>query len=263
MPTRWTSITGDPNSLDALRYRQEQLAGGHQKILVDRYQVIADCCRDNKVLDIGCVDHDALLQGDEERWLHRHVVAVAKQAIGVDVDEAGVRLMRAKGYDVIQADITGEIREVENRGPFDVIVAGEVIEHLGNPQGLFDAGARLLAPGGKLVVTTPNPYAPFRARAGAFGRTWESVDHVIYAFPSGIAEMADRAGMRVVMYGSGTPALRYSLLRSLRHLGGAMYRRLRGERADHPAGRLALPLAPAWTTPMIGDTSIYLLETSM
>jgi len=222
--------------------------------------VIADLCKGKKVLDVGCVDHDLLLSRRNDRWLHRHVASVAMQAVGVDSDDIGVHRMLAEGYDVILADITGDIREVENRGPFDVIVAGEVIEHLGNPQALFDAASRLLAPGGKIVITTPNPYAPFRVRAGAFGRVWESVDHVIYAFPSGIAEMADRAGLHLVMYGSEMPSFRYRLVPCLRHFVGAVYRRVQGERGGSNSGRFALPLAPAWTTPMIGDTSVYLLE---
>jgi SAM-dependent methyltransferase len=262
MCARWTSVTSDPNSPEALDYRRAQLTGGHQRIRVDRGQVIEDLCRGKKVLDVGCVDHDLLLARRGERWLHQQVVAVARQVVGVDADEVGVSLMLGEGYDVIHADITGDINEVEDRGPFDVIVAGEVIEHLGNPQGLFHSAARLLAPGGTMIVTSPNPYAPFRARAGAFGWVWENVDHLIYVFPSGIAEMADRAGLRLVAYGAETPGLRHTLVPSLRHLAGAVYRRLRGEQGDDGAGRLRLPLAPAWTTPMIGGTGVYVLETA-
>jgi 2-polyprenyl-3-methyl-5-hydroxy-6-metoxy-1,4-benzoquinol methylase len=262
MQTRWTSITGDPNSPDALSHRRKQLVAAHQKIRSDRREVISDLCQGVRVLDVGCVDHDSLLNGRNEQWLHHHVVSAAKEAIGVDVDEVGVRLMRDKGYDVIHADITGDISEVEDRGPFDVVVAGEIIEHLGNPQALFNAAVRLLAPGGKMLVTTPNPYAPFRVRSGAFGRVWESVDHVTYSFPSGIVEMADRAGMRLIMYGSEPISFRLRLLPSARHFVGAVYRLLRDQRGDYPAGRFGLPLAPAWTSPMMGYNSIYLLETT-
>jgi 2-polyprenyl-3-methyl-5-hydroxy-6-metoxy-1,4-benzoquinol methylase len=41
-------------------------------------------------------------------------------------------------------------------GLFDVIVAAEVIEHLENPRALAREWFRLLRPGGKLILSTPN-----------------------------------------------------------------------------------------------------------
>lgn len=41
-------------------------------------------------------------------------------------------------------------------GAYDVVVSTEVIEHLENPRAVFREFHRLLAPGGTLVVTTPN-----------------------------------------------------------------------------------------------------------
>jgi hypothetical protein len=45
---------------------------------------------------------------------------------------------------------------------------------------------------GELIITTPNPYAPHRVRAAQRGVVWETVDHILYAFPSGVAELAER-----------------------------------------------------------------------
>lgn len=55
-------------------------------------------------------------------------------------------------------------------GSFDLILLSEVIEHLAfNPVPLWRALYRLLAPGGAIVVTTPNYYA-LRGRAWRWGR---------------------------------------------------------------------------------------------
>jgi len=49
---------------------------------------------------------------------------------------------------------------------FDVVIAGEILEHLAfNPVGLWREIHRLLAEGGRIVVTTPNHYALTRRHA--------------------------------------------------------------------------------------------------
>jgi hypothetical protein len=77
------------------------------------------------------------------------------------------------------------------------VIAGEVLEHLNSPIDLFHFASQMLHPGGILVLTTPNPFEPIRARRGARRETWESVDHVAYYPPTGVAELAERAGMRL------------------------------------------------------------------
>jgi SAM-dependent methyltransferase len=108
--------------------------------------------------------------------------------------------MRRLGFDARLHDIT------EGAGAFtgyDVAVAGELIEHLPAPQALIDFARDALVPGGLLIITTPNPFAPHRARAGQMGLVWENADHVVYAFPSGIAEMCERSGgMDLVWFAS-------------------------------------------------------------
>lgn len=37
---------------------------------------------------------------------------------------------------------------------------------------------------------------------------WENVDHVLFAFPEGIAEMADRSGLMLTVAGSAHPGWR-------------------------------------------------------
>lgn len=46
------------------------------------------------------------------------------------------------------------------KGQFDIIFAGEVIEHLPSPDDAFNAWDKLLKPRGKMVITTPNGLYP-------------------------------------------------------------------------------------------------------
>jgi 2-polyprenyl-3-methyl-5-hydroxy-6-metoxy-1,4-benzoquinol methylase len=274
----WRAVGDHPNSREALQYRHKQLAKAASTFKGGRIAVVKRFARDQKVLDMGCVSHNfAFNSGGRGRWLHQHVVDVAAECVGTDYDEAGIKEMREAGYDVIHADITGDLSALLERGPFDVVLAGEIIEHLPAPQQLFASAYALLRPGGTLVITTPNPYSPRRARAGALGLTWENADHVLYAFPSGVAEMADRTGLVLKRFGTvGWPGQVTGLRRvgeSTKELVRAVRARAAGRRAVPRRGRANLPLSAHWLAPMdillhvvrgrrrmLGETSIYVLK---
>ena len=83
---------------------------------------------------------------------------------GVDLDarsiEHGRKLLREAGLEP-EALQTADLRELP--GPFDVVIASEILEHLDDDE-LRDSLALIrerLVPGGKLLVTTPNGYSLF------------------------------------------------------------------------------------------------------
>ena len=77
---------------------------------------------------------------------------------------------------------------------FDTVVAGEIIEHVGRPQDLVSEAGRVLARGGTLVITTPNPFCiPWliKGRRGPEA-TWNP-EHVGWFDGATLANLADRA----------------------------------------------------------------------
>lgn len=269
----WSDIADDPNALEARRYRKAQLDAAWRAESRSRVALLQDLCSGGKVLDVGCVGHATRI--GSEPWLHGQLAQVAGECLGIDLDVEGVRLVREGGYDAIVCDIATDPlpASLADRCPFDLVVAGEVIEHLPCPQSLLTFAMRVLGPGGRLVVTTPNPYAPGRVRAGHRGAVIENVDHVVYAFPSGVAEMADRAGMRLTLACTVDPPFTTGAWRSTKALAVAAIRRAQGQRSEEATGRLQLPLRQQYLTPVqaltvryrgsldrIGETSIYVLE---
>ncbi len=137
--------------------------------------------------------------------------------------------MRDRGFEAIVHDLGGGLGPLADRGPFDVIVAGELIEHLDDQGMLFRVAREALAPGGRMILTTPNPYAPMRQWAGSRGVVWENADHVVLAFPSGIAALAQRHGLRLleamtVVPGRHAASLGERARRIKRRVTGARFR---------------------------------------
>lgn len=97
----------------------------------------------NRVLDIGC-GHGILLDALAAR-LPAHA-----QLVGVDA----VPPPQGARWHGVTADIAGRLPFAD--GSFDVVIAGEVIEHVPHPDLMLTEIRRVLVPSGRLVLSTPN-----------------------------------------------------------------------------------------------------------
>jgi len=122
-------------------------------------------------------------------------------------------------------------------GTFDVAIMTEVIEHLVDPLEYARAAHRLLAPGGALLLTTPNIRG---ASARLLGTAWEAVgdEHLAYF---------DRTSMRVLLRRAGFSDVRITLTSlDIR----AVVARLRGTLRPKPEGASRpIPTAEVETAP--------------
>jgi SAM-dependent methyltransferase len=126
--------------------------------LVDRFTYLRGLCAGRHVVHVGFVDAGCQqLNEQADAWLHRHLDEVATDLVGLDLDEAGVADARARGYAAHAVDCrdVDAVRALD-LAPADVVIAGEVIEHLDDPGSFLDGLHQLVAPEGVLVVTTPN-----------------------------------------------------------------------------------------------------------
>jgi SAM-dependent methyltransferase len=196
MPVRrWTDLGSNPNTPEARDFRRRTIAQAWRPPVESRMEYLTQLAAGKRVLDIGVVGHSPDFYEDGQ-WMHEAIVRVAKSCLGVDVIPDEIAKLQARGFNVMLRDVTAEPLEEQ----FEVIICGEVIEHLGNPAGLFKAAMKMLERGGRLVITTPNPYSDSNIRLAIQGKFEESVDHVTLLVPSGIAEFAEREGLVLESY---------------------------------------------------------------
>lgn len=107
------------------------------------------------VLDIGPAELVGTVNEQKrERWLHGRIAEVARRLVSIEASEEQVEVFRAEGFDMR----LGNAETFDLGETFDVIVAGELIEHLSNPGMFLERVRRHLRPGGVLALTTPNRY---------------------------------------------------------------------------------------------------------
>lgn len=152
---------------------------------------------DGFTLHVGCVDDPERIGAEE--WLHPRVLRAAGSVVGVDFSLTGLEEMAARGMGGAGLVCGDAMRLPFRSETFDTVVASEIIEHVGNPEALVSEAARVLAPGGTLVVTTPNPFCIPWVVKGRKGpdATWNA-QHVAWFDGRTLANLAERAaGLRL------------------------------------------------------------------
>src|SRR5262249_32615430 len=89
---------------------------------------------------------------------------------GLDTSESAVDRLRAAGLDVHLGTLPNPLW---SEPCFEAITMSQSLEHVHQPLEVLRAAFRLLAPGGKLLVTAPN-FASAAARW--FGPAWYGLD---------------------------------------------------------------------------------------
>lgn len=98
------------------------------------------------------------------------------QVAGVDPDPKTVEAALEKGFDVRQGDIFSYPEQGEI---FDAITLSHVIEHVHDPLGVICEAYRLLKPGGRLWLETPNIDSFGHLRSGRHWRGLEPPRHLV------------------------------------------------------------------------------------
>ncbi len=151
-----------------------------------------------EVAHLGCADSpytvELLTQGT---LLHTRLVRVAP-VTGFDVDPPALeRLQRDMPAErFVLADVTIEVPESE-RGRYDLVVAGEVLEHVPDADAFLRGCAALLRPGGQLCLTVPNACCPKVGLRALAGRESVHPDHRVYYGPRTLARTLDGAGYQL------------------------------------------------------------------
>jgi len=102
-----------------------------------------------RVLDIGC-GTGFLLEQLAERGF---------SGVGIDLSPDSVEIAKERLAELGAADrLTAEVGSAYEPpdGPFDLITITDVLEHLEDPRACLQAARERLAPGGVIVVSTPN-----------------------------------------------------------------------------------------------------------
>lgn len=167
---------------------------------VRREPWILERCAGRRVLHVGCTDYPFT----EPKFangtlLHQDLAKVAGRLVGIDLDAASVGFLTAKGVPDIHVADAAKVKDLLGRIGFEpeVVVAGEVVEHLDEPQAFLRGLREAMPADSRLIVSIPNAFFYLGILGIFLGREKVHPDHVAYYSVGTITETLRRAGFQV------------------------------------------------------------------
>jgi len=150
---RFGKLAGDwwnPNGASAMLHKLNPVRLKYIRDQIDQHWQVDECSRAPLVgktaLDVGC----------GAGLLAEPLARLGAKVTGLDASPKLIAVAREHA-NAVELDITyrpGELSELE--GQFDLITCMEVIEHVADPAVFVQALAKRVAPGGLLILSTPN-----------------------------------------------------------------------------------------------------------
>ena len=179
--------------------------------VVNRSDFLVEAARGKRVTHVGFVDSGCwAYHATFDSWLHEHLNQSASSLIGLDLDEAGVERAQEMGFEAYAVDCSDDAAVAAlGLQPAELIIAGEIIEHLDDSGSFLEGLHSLTDPGGKLVVTTPNASGLLNAGAAALaGYEVNHPDHVTLYSCYTLTNLLRRHGWETEQVATYVPVLK-------------------------------------------------------
>ncbi len=142
----------------------------------------------SRVIDVGC----------GAGWFCGALAAEGFSVVGVEVAQEPVRRARARFADLVFVVVCGDVLPFA-AGSFDAAWMGEVLEHVQDGLGLLWEVARVVGPGGRLAVSTPDHGWVRRLWLGVSPRAFEAhfeprSDHLRFFTRRSLAGLLEAGG---------------------------------------------------------------------
>jgi 2-polyprenyl-3-methyl-5-hydroxy-6-metoxy-1,4-benzoquinol methylase len=154
-----------------------------------------------EVLHLGCVGFADSSPSERiamaPKSLHYALTQTAR-VIGIDYSREAIDYFRTQGIfeNVVYGDAE-KLDDVSLDRTFDVIVVGDIIEHLSRPGAMLDGLKRFMRPDTVLLVTTPNAFGGASILRYTLGKFREGAEHVASYNPENLSNLLKRHGFVV------------------------------------------------------------------
>jgi len=169
---------------------------------VSRNDEILTRCSRRRVLHLGCVGFTDCTTAQKKELAKQSLHAAisdSAECIGIDYDIDTIEEL--KKADIFKNIIYGDVQllgELDSSiGVFDIVLAGDIIEHISNPGLMLDGIKPYLKSDGFLIVSTPNAFSAAAFIRYMFGKFREGNEHVMCFNIITLQQMLERHGYKI------------------------------------------------------------------
>jgi len=157
---------------------------------IEKFSSIVRFSEGKKVLDVGCVGQDKSFES--EGWLHGDIKKVAKSLVGADINVEKMQELNEKGYNILLPEQIEGLNE-----KFDLIVMGDVIEHVNDPGNFLEFYSTFLKEDGEMIICTPNVFgARYFIQVLIYGKPGTNDEHTVGFDPYVMLELFGRIKLK-------------------------------------------------------------------
>ncbi len=179
--------------------------------IATRADILVMNCTGRRVVHVGFCDWPLTeTRIQDGTLLHLRLKEVCRSLVGIDASKDGVRrYQEAFPYDDTHICSVYDLASVaESIASCDVVLLGEVIEHLAEPLRALNEIAGLLPPGGEVMASVPNAFSLKTFALALSGVESVHPDHVAWYSPHTLTNLMGRSGLHPVrlqccQYGTG------------------------------------------------------------
>ena len=152
--------------------------------------ILAHVKESDVVLDVGFLGQG--IQKGNPEWPHALLKANAKDVYGVDVELTDEYKNNPHYSEAGAEHFSFPVQ-------FDLIIAGDLVEHLSNPGLFLDCCRRQLKPSGRLLLTTPNTFNLFNLTEKLTKREpTVNSDHTCYFNSKTLRKLLEKNGFKTI-----------------------------------------------------------------
>ena len=116
--------------------------------------------------------------------------------VGIDIDNGALDFLKERlpGEEIYNVD-AHKLSEYFGDRVFDLIVAGDIIEHLPNPGLFLESCRRVLSADGRIIITTVNAYSVARFLKSIFFHEAVHPEHTAYYSNKTLTRLVEMSGL--------------------------------------------------------------------
>jgi SAM-dependent methyltransferase len=165
-------------------------------LVPDRTGWIIEQCRGRTVLHVGCTDSPITqMRLRDKTLLHGQLTSSSGEVIGIDISDEGLAVLQEAGFSNVRKVDAESMRFKNFDKKFEVILAGDVMEHMNNPGNFLESALSVLEEDGKLIIGVPSALTFNILKAWLFRHEQVHKDHCFYYSPKTLSCLCSRYGL--------------------------------------------------------------------